>query len=66
MIVAAAAEEITTTMDADAEMETIMDSLADLGGYSYQFYYLYALVIVVVVATLQVMVAVADANKIAI
>lgn len=37
MIAAAAVEEITTTMDADAEadMETIMDSLADLGGYSY-------------------------------
>lgn len=34
-MIAAAVEEITTTMDADAEMETIMDSLADLGGYSY-------------------------------
>lgn len=35
MIAAAAVEEITTTMDADADMETIMDSLVDLGGYSY-------------------------------
>ncbi len=32
-MIAAAVEEITTTMDADAE--TIMDSLVDLGGYSY-------------------------------
>ena len=36
-ITAAAVEEITTiiAVDVDAEAETIMDSLEDLGGYSY-------------------------------